>query len=162
MNCILAADEKWGIGKNGKLLCHLPGDLRYFKKMTSGKTVIMGRVTLESFPGSKPLPNRRNIVFSRNSSYSPEGVETVHSLDELMPLISKTYEDDIFVIGGEKIYNMMLPYCRKCYVTKIKADFGADRFFPNLDNDTSYKRTELSGEHEENGIGYQMFLYEKI
>ncbi len=161
MKIILAADEKWGIGRDGGLLCHLSGDLRYFKEMTLGKTVIMGRVTLESFPGGKPLPGRRNIVMTRNPLFRAEGAETVLNRNELKELIKDTDTEDVFVIGGAEIYRHFLPECDKCYVTKIYADLKADRFFEDLDADDSFKCRALSEEKEEKGIRYRFFVYER-
>lgn len=162
MRLILAADEKWGIGKDGGLLCHLSGDLKYFKERTLGKTVIMGRVTLESLPGGKPLPERRNIVLTKNEDYYVEGAETVSSEEELWSTLTGTAPEDVMVIGGEQIYKALLPFCDICYITKIYDDFGADRFFVNLDEDPDFQKRQLSDVMEENGIRYQFFEYERI
>ena len=159
MRLILAADEKWGIGKDGGLLCHLPGDLKYFKEKTLGKTVVMGRVTLESLPGGKPLPDRRNIVLTRQEDYYVEGAETVSSEEELWSALLTTPPEDIMVIGGEQIYKGLLPFCDVCYITKIYQDFDADRFFVNLDEDPEFVGRQVSNVLEENGIKYQFFEY---
>lgn len=161
MRMILAADEKWGIGKDGDLLCHIPGDLKYFKERTLGKTVVMGRVTLESLPGSKGLPGRRNIVFTKQEDYVAENAETVSSEEELWSTLTGVAPEDIFVIGGEKIYKALLPFCDKIYVTKMYQDFAADRFFVNLDEDVDFEAKELSDIQEENGIKYQFFVYDR-
>lgn len=161
MRLILAADEKWGIGKNGGLLCHLPEDLKYFKEKTTGKTVVMGRVTLESLPGGKGLPNRRNIVLSRDPDFVAEGVETVSSEEELWSTLTGTKQEDIMVIGGEQIYKTLLPFCDICYVTKIYQDFQADRFFVNLDQDENFTCKQISDvkTDETSGIKFQFFEY---
>ena len=161
MKMILAADEKWGIGKDGELLCHLSGDLKYFKEVTMGKTVVMGRVTLESLPGSKGLPGRKNIVLTRDESFFAENAETVSSEEELWSALTGTKQEDVFIIGGAQVYKTFLPFCDKCLVTKIYADFDADRFFVDLDKDPNFYCRALSEVQEENGIKYQFFEYER-
>ncbi|MBO4235562.1 MAG: dihydrofolate reductase [Firmicutes bacterium] len=162
MKIIVAVDEKWGIGKDGNLLCHLPGDLKYFKEKTSGKTVVMGRVTLESLPGKKGLPNRRNIVITSDKEYLAENAEAVSSEEELWSALSSTPTDDVFVIGGAKVYSAFLKHCDTCYVTKVEKDFDADRFFPNLDDDLDFMCTDISEMQEENGIKYRFLEYRRV
>lgn len=162
MKIIVAVDEKWGIGKDGELLCHLPGDLKYFKEKTVGKTVVMGRVTLESLPGKKGLPNRKNIVITSDHEYVAENAEAVSSEEELWSVLSATPTDDVFIIGGAKVYAAFLKYCDTCYVTKMYKDFDADRFFPNLDDDMDFMRTDISDIQEENGIRYQFLEYKRV
>ncbi|MBQ6663043.1 MAG: dihydrofolate reductase [Firmicutes bacterium] len=162
MKLILAADEKWGIGRDGGLLCHLPGDLKFFKEKTTGKTVIMGRVTLESLPGKKGLPGRRNLVLTRDETYQAERAEVVSSEEELWSALTGTPTDDVFVIGGAKVYQEFLPYCDTCYITKIYADLNADRFFTNLDEDDHFTCEALSDVQEENGIRYQFYQYTRV
>ena len=161
MRLILAVDEKWGIGKDGDLLCHLPEDLRYFKEKTMGKTLIMGRVTLESLPGGKGLPGRRNIVLTRDPDYIAENAETVSSEDELWSALTGVRQEDIMVIGGAQIYKTLLPFCDICYVTKIYADLEADRFFENLDENPEFTARRLSDEKtdEKSGLKFQFFEY---
>lgn len=159
MNMIVACDKNWGIGKDGHLLCHLSGDLKYFKEMTMGKTVVMGRVTLESLPGSKGLPGRRNIVLTRNKDYEPKDAEVVHDLSELDEALEGTDTDDVFVIGGAKVYDDLLLLCRNIYVTKIDAEFEADTFFRNLDQSRRFSVESSSDVMEENGIKYRFVKY---
>ena len=161
MRLILAADEKWGIGKDGKLLCHLPEDLKYFKEKTMGKTLIMGRVTLESLPGGKGLPGRRNIVLSRDPDYLAENAEAVSSEEELWSALTGIKQEDIMVIGGEQIYKALLPFCDVCFITKIYEDFDADRFFVNLDESDEFVGHPTSEvmTDEASGIRYQFFEY---
>ena len=109
MNCIVAADANWNIGMNGKLLVSIPQDMQYFKQMTMGKVVIMGRKTLESFPKKKPLNGRINIVISGNPDYTVEGATVVHSIEEAVKAASKYDPKDVFCIGGGSIYRDMLP-----------------------------------------------------
>jgi dihydrofolate reductase len=119
------------IGKDNRLLCRLPADLQHFKEITSGRTVVMGRKTFESLPKG-PLPNRRNIVISRNPDWKIEGAEVFSSLDHaLLKLID---EEEVFIIGGAQIYAQALPFADKLYLTRIHAAFpGADAFFPPID-----------------------------
>lgn len=157
---ILAADRNWGIGNKGQLLCHLSGDLKYFKQTTLGHTVIMGRATLESLPGKRGLPGRRNIVLTTRRDFTAERVDTVcHNLDELREAAKD--DPDAFVIGGADVYAQLLPWCDTVYITKIDAEFPADRRFRNLDMDPAFQITRQSGEMEENGIRYRFVKYER-
>lgn len=146
MKAILAADKNWGIGYNNHLLVSIPSDMKFFRQTTTGKVVVMGRKTLESFPNGMPLKNRTNIVLTANQDYQVKDAVIVHSEDELMEELKKYDADDIYVIGGESVYRMMLPYCDTVYVTKIDRAFQADTFFPNLDEMDEWVMTEESEE----------------
>ena len=146
MKAILAADKNWGIGYNNHLLVSIPSDMKFFRQTTTGKVVVMGRKTLESFPNGMPLKNRTNIVLSGNQNYQVKDAVVVHSEDELMEELEKYDTDDIFVIGGESVYRMMLPHCDTVYVTKIDRAFQADTFFPDLDEMAEWVMTEESEE----------------
>lgn len=146
MKAILAADKNWGIGYNNKLLVSIPSDMKFFRQTTTGKVVVMGRKTLESFPNGLPLKNRTNIVLTGNPEYKVKDAVIVHSKEELMKELEKYDTEDIYVIGGESVYRMMLPYCDMVYVTKIDRAFQADTFFPNLDQ---MEEWELAEEGEE-------------
>ena len=146
MKAILAADKNWGIGYNNRLLVSIPSDMKFFRQTTTGKVVVMGRKTLESFPNGMPLKNRTNIVLTGNQNYQVKDSVIVHSEDELMEELKKYNTDDIYVIGGESVYRMMLPYCDTVYVTKIDRAFQADTFFPNLDEMDEWEMTEESEE----------------
>lgn len=146
MKAILAADKNWGIGYNNHLLVSIPSDMKFFRQTTTGKVVVMGRKTLESFPNGMPLKNRTNIVLSGNQNYQVKDAVVVHSEDELMEELEKYDQDDIFVIGGESVYRMMLPHCDTVYVTKIDRAFQADTFFPDLDEMDEWVMTEESEE----------------
>ena len=146
MKAILAADKNWGIGYNKHLLVSIPSDMKFFRQTTTGKVVVMGRKTLESFPNGMPLKNRTNIVLTGNQNYQVKDAVIVHSEDELMEELKKYNTDDIYVIGGESVYRMMLPYCDTVYVTKIDRAFQADTFFPNLDEMDEWEMTEESEE----------------
>lgn len=146
MKAILAADKNWGIGYNNHLLVSIPSDMKFFRQTTTGKVVVMGRKTLESFPNGMPLKNRTNIVLTGNQNYQVKDAVVVHSEDELMDELEKYDTDDIFVIGGESVYRMMLPHCDTVYVTKIDRAFQADTFFPDLDEMDEWAMTEESEE----------------
>ena len=146
MKAILAADKNWGIGYNNHLLVSIPSDMKFFRQTTTGKVVVMGRKTLESFPNGMPLKNRTNIVLTGNQNYQVKDAVVVHSEDELMEELEKYDQDDIFVIGGESVYRMMLPHCDTVYVTKIDRAFQADTFFPDLDEMDEWVMTEESEE----------------
>ena len=141
MNVIVAADKNWGIGKDNKLLVSIPSDMKFFRTQTTGKVVVMGRKTLESFPNGMPLKNRTNIVLTRNPDYEVKGGVVVHSVEELLEVLKPYEEEDIYVIGGDSIYRLLLPYCRTAHVTKIDFAFEADTYFPNLDEDGSWEIT---------------------
>ena len=162
MNCIVAVDANWGIGKDNDLLISIPEDMKYFRKVTAGKTLIYGRKTLESFPGQKPLAKRRNIVITRNAAYGGNGAEVVNSVDDARLAVKDEDPDNVFVIGGGAIYRQMLPFCTRAYVTRIDRGFDADTFFPDLSADPEW---EIESESEVNtyeGIPYRFFIYKRI
>ena len=160
MKAIVVVDENWNIGRDGGLLVHLSGDLKYFKQRTIGKTIVIGRKTLESFPGAKPLPGRPNLVLTRNPEYCPEGVQIFNSKEQLMEHLGPDTED-VFICGGENIYRQFLEECDTFYVTKIYDSFPADRSFPDLDKRDDMEVTWQSEEQEEKGIRYQFFEYKR-
>lgn len=159
MDLIVAADKNWGIGNKGGLLCHLPGDMRFFKAVTTGGVVVMGRATLESFPKKKGLPDRINLVLTRDLSWSAEGVTAVHSLKELEEELEKYPEKPVHIIGGESIYRALYKRCSVCFVTRIDKTFEADRHIADLDRDPDFQLAEESPEQEENGIRYRFVKY---
>ncbi len=128
---VVAISENNAIGKDNQLLWHLPADLKHFKTITSGHTIIMGRKTYDSI--GKPLPNRRNIVVTRQTDLKLEGIEVVNSLDEALALCKD--ENEVFVIGGAEIYRQALPLVHKIELTRVHQEFEADVFFPELDNE---------------------------
>ncbi|MBQ4545394.1 MAG: dihydrofolate reductase [Oscillospiraceae bacterium] len=160
MNIIAAADVAWGIGLKGDLLYHIPEDMRFFREMTKGKTVIMGRATLESFPNGAPLPNRRNIVISRTASEIP-GVEICKSPKEAAELVKGEDSNDVFVIGGESIYRDMLPYCDTAYITRIEAKSEADRYLVNFDEMPEWEIVRRSPMYAHNGLCFKFVTYKK-
>lgn len=162
MNLIVAADEKWGIGRNGGLLTHLSADLKYFKERTIGKTVVMGRKTLESLPGSKPLPHRKNVVLTGNPSYEKEGCVIVHSMNELMTVCADLPSEDVMIIGGASLYNELMEKCESLFITKIYDDLGADVFIKNVDELDSFEVVWKSDVIEENDIKFQFLEYKRV
>ena len=130
MNLIAAADENWGIGKNGGLLAHISGDMKYFRETTKGKIVVMGRKTLEGLPGGQPLGNRINVVLSENPAYKIKGAVVCHNIDEALEYLKQFSSEDIYVIGGESIFRQFLPYCNTVYLTHIDYEYDADVKFP--------------------------------
>lgn len=133
MKLVVAVDNNWGIGKNGDLLARVKNDLRYFRDLTKGKTVVLGSTTLATFPNGQPLKNRTNIVLSRREDYHPEGAVMARSLHQLGEILKDYDKDDVIVIGGASVYDQLLRYCDTAYITKFKKTFKADTFFPNLD-----------------------------
>lgn len=158
MQAIVAVSQSWGIGKGGDLLFRLPSDLRRFKAMTTGHTVIMGRKTLDSLPGGKGLPHRRNLVLSRQSDFAPDRAEVIHSVEDIL----KTAEDDAFVIGGQQVYEQLLPYCTRVHITKVLSDPEADAFFPDLDKLPGWKVASAGEMLTENGLSFQYMEYIRI
>ena len=163
MNLIAAVDEDFGLGKDNRLLAYLPGDLQYFKKHTMGKVIVLGRKTLESFKGGKPLPNRIHVVLSRNESYKPEGVAVVHSIPELMECLKQYAGEDIYVAGGGDIYKQLLPYCDTLYLTKVHGRFEADTRLEELEKlEEDYSLVWESDEQEESGLTYHWQTWKKL
>lgn len=162
MNLIVAADANWGIGKENKLLVSIPADMKFFRTTTTGKVVVMGRKTLESFPRGLPLKNRVNIVITRDKNYKAKDAVIVHSIEEALEEVKKYQSEDVYVIGGDSIYRQMLPYCDKAHVTKIDFAYEADTFFPNLDEDAQWKVTERSEEQTYFDIEYEFRTYERV
>ena len=161
MNLIVAADANLGIGRENKLLVSIPADMKFFRTTTTGKVVIMGRKTLESFPGGLPLKNRVNIVISRDKNYQVKDAVVVHSIEEALEEVKKYKKQDVYVIGGDSVYKQMLPYCNKAHVSKIDFAYEADTFFPNLDEDEQWEITERSEEQTYFDLEYEFRTYER-
>ena len=158
MNLIVAVYEDWGIGRDGTQPVALSADRKFFRETTRGAAVIVGRRTIEDFPGKKPLPGRVNIALTRSAEEIP-GFTVCHSPEEAMELAKSA--ESCFVIGGGSIYQQMLPYCDSAYITKVQANPGSDTFFPNLDEDENWYPAQTLQSGEENGIAYEMLLYKK-
>ena len=155
MKLIVAADKNWAIGKDNKLLVSIPADMKFFRTQTANKVVVMGRKTLESFPNGLPLKNRTNIVLTRNEDYEVKGAVVVHDLKELLEEIKKYPSDEVYCIGGDSIYKLLLPYCD----TKIDFAYEADTYFPNLDEMPEWTLAEESDEQTYFDLEYVFATY---
>lgn len=161
MNLIAAVDANWGIGYKNKLLVSIPDDMKFFRETTTGKVVVMGRKTLESFPNGKPLKNRTNIVMTKDQRYQAEGAIVVHNMDELHAELAKYPSEDIYVIGGESIYRQLVDECDVAHITKIDFSYVADAYFPNLDEKEEWVITEDSEEQTYFDLEYYCLKYER-
>lgn len=160
MNAIVAVDANWAIGRDGDLLFSLPTDMKRFRSLTMGGTVVLGRKTLDSFPGGRPLPKRRNIVITRNVDFDREGVEIAACPAEALELAAGTEDDKLWVIGGGSVYTALLTRCKRVYLTRVdQAAEGADTFFPNLDKLPGWEIESTSEVVEENGVTYRFVDY---
>ena len=160
LSAIVAVCDDWGIGLDGGMVVRNKEDMRHFVACTTGHPVIMGRRTLESFPGGRPLKNRRNIVLTRDTSFSREGVEVAHSVDEALAAVSE--EDEAWVIGGDQVYRQLLPYCERAVVTRNHCVCRVDTWFPDLDGDPAW---EVEGVREggvtPEGVKYEFVTYRR-
>ncbi|WP_343209929.1 dihydrofolate reductase [Anaerolentibacter hominis] len=161
MNLIVAVDKNWAIGYQNQLLVRIPADQRFFRQETTGKVIIMGRKTLESFPGGEPLKNRLNIVITRKKDYTKKGVAVVHSVEEALEKSREYAAEDVYVIGGASIYEQMLPYCDVAHVTKIDYAYEADTYFPNLDEMPEWEIEADSEEQTYYDLEYAFYKYVK-
>ena len=160
MNAIVVVDENWAIGRQGGLLFSLPTDMKRFRPLTLGGAVILGRRTLDSFPGGNPLPKRRNIVITHHTDLERPGTEIVSSLDAALAVVSDLPQDQIWVIGGGSVYAALLSKCQRAYVTRVEAAAeGADSFFPNLDKLPGWTVESVSEPVTENGLTYRFYDY---
>ena len=162
MNLIVAVDNNWAIGRKGKLLVSIPNDMKHFREETTGKVVVFGRKTLDTFPQSQPLANRTNIILSANKGFAVKGATVVPSLEALLEELKKYDDEDIYVIGGDSVYKQLLPYCKVAHVTKIDHEFDADTYFPNLDQDPAWQITAESDEHTYFDLPYTFLKYERV
>ncbi len=160
MNLIVAVDKNWAIGKNNKLLVSIPADMKFFRETTMGNVVVMGRKTLESFPGGQPLKKRINIVLTKDKNYKVKDAIVVNSIEELLEELKKYNSESIYVIGGESIYRL-LPYCDMAHITKIDHAYEADTFLPNLDEDKEWELTGVSEEMTYFDLEYVFARYER-
>ena len=159
MELIVAVYDDWGIGCEGTQPIALSADRKFFREMTRGCMVIVGRRTIADFPGQKPLPGRVNVALTRSNGEIP-GFTVVHSPEEAVELAKEA--DRAMVIGGGSIYRQMLPYCDAAYVTKVHVTPVSDTYFPNLDEDPQWLPAEILQSGQENGIGYEMCLYRRV
>lgn len=162
MNIIVAVDKNWGIGKGGGLLDHIPEDMKVFRETTKGKTVIMGRKTLLSFPNGKPLPNRTNIVITTDKDFQKDGVIVCHSLPSAIETAKKyAAEEDIFFIGGARVYNEAEKFCDTAYITKIEKAYDADVAIKDFDALPQWRLTEEREVTTDKGLRLRFCTYKK-
>ena len=162
MNMIVAVDENWAIGNKGELLVRIPNDQKMFRNETINKVVVLGRKTMDTFPQKQPLPKRTNIILTRNPEYTVKDAIVVHSVEELLEELKNYNSEDVYIIGGDSVYQQMLPYCDVAHVTWIEHSYEADSYFPNLDNDPDWKMTAESDEMTYFDIAYYFRKYERI
>lgn len=161
MNAIAAVDANWAIGNKNRLLTSIPADMKFFREKTMGHVVVMGRKNLESFPNGLPLKNRVNIVLTANRSYKVKDAIIVHTKEELLEELKKYDSNELYVIGGGSIYEMLIPYCDTAYITKIDHAYAADTYFPNLDQMDDWEMTEVSEEQTCFDLEYVFAKYER-
>lgn len=161
MNLIVAVDNNWAIGNKDRLLVSIPNDHKHFREETTGKVVVLGRKTLQTFPQGQPLKNRTNIILSGDRSYQAGDAIVAHSIEELLEELKKYDTEDVYIIGGESVYRQMLPYCDTAHVTKIDREYEADTYFPNLDEDPAWEITADSDEQTYFDIAYTFLRYER-
>ncbi len=161
MNVIVAVDNNWAIGNKNQLLVRIPNDHKHFREETTGKVVVLGRKTLETFPQGQPLKNRTNIILSKDKEYRVKDAIVVHSIEELLEELKKYNDEDIYIIGGDSVYKQLLPYCNVAHVTKIDHEYEADAYFPNLDKEADWEITADSDEQTYFDIAYQFLKYER-
>lgn len=161
MNVIVAVDNNWAIGNKNQLLIRIPNDHKHFREETTGKVVVLGRKTLETFPQGLPLKNRTNIILSKDPDYQVKDAIVVHSIEELLEELKKYNDEDIYIIGGDSVYRQMLPYCNVAHVTKIDHEYEADAYFPNLDEEDDWEITADSDEQTYFDVAYEFLKYER-
>ncbi len=162
MNIIAAADLNWGIGNKGQLLCHIKEDMKYFREKTTGKAVIMGRETFLSLPNGEPLKDRKNFILTTNKDFKVEGAVCCSSLEDAIEEAKREFsEDDIFLIGGERVYNYGEKYCKFAYITRIDHSFEADRHIINFDENENWEKKNEEMIKSEKGYYLTFTTYER-
>ncbi|MCR5716205.1 MAG: dihydrofolate reductase [Lachnospiraceae bacterium] len=161
MKAIVAVDENWAIGNKGNLLVRIPADQKFFREETTGKVIILGRKTIETFPNQSPLKNRTNIVLSTRKDLEIPGATVVHSVEEAVEYCRQYDQDTVYCIGGASVYREFLPYCDTVHVTKIDHAYEADAYFPNLDQDPDWEITADSDEQVYFDLTYHFLRYER-
>ena len=158
MELIVAVDRNWAIGKDGDQLVYIPEDLKRFKALTMGHPVILGRKTLATFPGGRPLKGRPNLILSRDTAFAPEGAQVFHDVESLLACAPQ----DSFVIGGASVYERLVDECDTAHVTKIDGEFPADTWFPNLDERDGWELMGEEGPYSHEGLSYSYLTYKRI
>lgn len=162
MNIIAAVDSNWAIGYKNQLLVRIPSDQKMFREETTGKVVVLGRKTLETFPNGLPLKNRTNIILSTDLNYHVKDATVVHSVEEMLTELEQYPTEDVYIIGGESLYQQLLPYCDVAHITKIDYQYDADAYFPNLDEMKEWKITGDSEEQTYFDLEYRFLRYERM
>lgn len=162
MNIIVAVDRNWAIGQKGQLLVTIPQDQKMFRDETMGKVIVMGRKTFESLPGGQPLYGRVNVVLTTDRNFQPHGATVCHSLEEALGVLEDYRSEDIFIIGGQSIYEQFLPYCDVAHVTSIDFAYDADTWFPDLDASPEWEVVAESDEQTYFDLCYLFKMYKKI
>ena len=157
MYAIVAADRNWAIGRDGDQLCYIPADIKRFQALTTGHAVVLGRRTLSTFPGGRPLKGRRNLILSRDPAFRPEGAEVFRDLESLLAAAPA----DAFVIGGGQVYRQLLDRCDTVYVTRLDRAFPADAWFPDLDADPAWMPAGSEGPFDHQGLSYRYDTYRR-
>ena len=161
MNLIVNVDSNWAIGYRGKLLVSIPEDMKFFRSETTGKVVVLGRKTLDTFPGGQPLKNRTNIILTRNPNYQVKGAIICHSVEEVLEELKKYNSEDVYIICGDSIYKVFLPYCDVAHVTRTDHVYDADAWFPNLEEDPAWVLTGESEEKTYFDVEFRFWRYER-
>ncbi len=159
MNLIAAVDSNWAIGYKNQLLVRIPHDQKWFQSVTMGKVIVLGRKTLETFPNGVPLAGRTNIILTGDKTLKVRGAIVVHSMEELLAELKKYNSEDVYVVGGEMVYNQLLDMCNTAYITKIDYVYEADRHFPNLDEKENWELAEESEEQTYFDLEYTFRKY---
>ncbi|MCR5790210.1 MAG: dihydrofolate reductase [Lachnospiraceae bacterium] len=161
MNLIASVDRNWAIGYQGKLLVRIPSDMKQFREKTTGKVIVLGRKTLMTFPGEQPLPNRTNIILSRNPDFRVKGALTAASTEALFEMLKAYPSEDVFVIGGESAYAALADHCDTAYLTRLDYAYSADAYFPDLSRYPEWRMTEESEEMTCFDIEYRFEIWKK-
>ena len=162
MKMIVCVSENFGIGNKGNLLFSLPPDMKFFRETTLGKVVVMGRGTLDSFPGGKALKNRTNVVLTRDENFSREDVIVLHSKEDVLGYVAQFNTDDVYIIGGAQIYELMRDVCNEALVTKVYKKPECDAFFFDIDSDPAWKLSSKSELLEYEGLEFEFCKYSRI
>lgn len=162
MNIIVAVDKHWAIGNKGQLLVTIPQDQKMFRDETLSKVLVMGRKTFESLPGGQPLYGRTNIILTHDKTYRVNGATVCNSVEEVLEVLKGYPTEQIFIIGGQSIYEQFLPYCDVAHVTYIDFAYDADTHFPNLDKIPEWKIVMESDEKTFFDLCYEFRMYKKM
>lgn len=162
MNLIATVDKNWAIGKHGHLLVNIPEDIKLFRMETAGKAAIMGRKTYEQITDRTALIDRYNVILTNDLSYKKDGVVVVHSVEEALEKVASYKSEDVYVIGGESVFEQFLPYCDVAHITSVDYKYDADAHFPNLDKIPEWKVTQMSEEHTYFDLCYEFKKYCKM